>query len=82
MGRKHYIGMAGISGCLPSTCDVYETRTAAARELATIHDRGKNWAKRLARDRYADLRPEEGNEYAEIVECDCDTPEVHSDSSM
>lgn len=77
---KHYIGMAGISGCMPSCCASYPTIKSAAESLASIHDRGKNWARRLARDRYAELRPEDGNQYAEIVLCCCEHPESHDDN--
>lgn len=78
--KMHYIGMAGLSGYLPQCTVTGPTRTSVAEQLAFIHERGQNWTKALIRDWYADLRlPIDGNEYAEIVECNCETPEIHED---
>lgn len=78
---KHFIGMAGLHGCLPQTCDVYATAQDAAEALAQSHGRPKSWARYLAREGFAalDLK-RDGNEYAEIIACDCNDPAVHSDS--
>lgn len=77
----HYIGMAGLHGCIPQTCDVYESQKSAAEGLAQIHDLGRNRRRALARDGYLELNlHRDGNEYAEITSCDCATPDVHSDS--
>jgi hypothetical protein len=86
---KHFIGMAGLHGYLPQTCDVYDSVRDAADSLAAIHELGKRRTRKLAHDRYIELNLHDsplnqgdGNEYAEIVECDCGTPEVHSDSTL
>jgi hypothetical protein len=77
----HWIGMAGLHGCLPQTCDVYESVKDAADSLAQIHDLGKKRTAQLGRDLYIELNiRRDGNEYAEIVRCDCDSPNNHSDS--
>lgn len=79
--KTHYIGMAGLHGYCPQTCDVYESAKAAAEGLASIHELGKARAARLRRDMYLELNlGRDGNEYCEIMECNCDNPEDHSDS--
>ncbi len=81
MNKVHYIGMAGLHGCMPQTCDVYESQEAAAESLASIHDLGKRRTRELKRDGYIELNlRRDGNEYAEITSCTCDEPETHSDS--
>lgn len=73
---KHWIGMAGLHGCMPNYTASYETKRAAAEGLAAMHDRSIVTA--LMRDDSVELNLErDGNEYAEIVECSCDRPEDH-----
>ena len=76
---KHYIGMSGLNGYLPQFITVGPTRTAVAEALASLHERGKNWQASLVRNWYAELRQQDGAEYAEIVECACDTPTDHEE---
>ena len=77
----HYIGMAGLHGCIPQTCDVYETAKDAADSLAQTHDLGQKRTAALRRDLYLELNlHRDGNEYAEITSCDCANPSQHSDS--
>ena len=77
---KHYIGMAGLRGCLPQTCSSYETHKDAVEGLASIHELGRNRRRELARNDYLELNlHRDGNEYAEITECDCDKPDDHND---
>lgn len=79
--KKHYIGMAGLHGYIPQTCDVYETIGDAAQSLGDLHELSKNKIRLLCRDMYIELDlHKHGNEYCEIVECECDDPNVHSDS--
>ena len=81
MSDKHFIGMAGLHGCLPQTCDVYDSIRDAADSLASIHDLGKRRTAMLRRDLYLELNlHRDGNEYAEIEECNCGDPSRHSDS--
>jgi hypothetical protein len=71
----HYIGMAGLHGCLSTTCGVYDTQKEAADSLADLHDLGRNRRRKLARDGYLELNiRRDGNEYAEITACACSTP--------
>ena len=77
---KHWIGMAGMHGCLPNYCGCYRTYEDAANGLAELHDLGRNRSRELRRDSYIELNlHRDGNEYAEISECDCDEPWVHSE---
>lgn len=79
--KVHFIGMAGLHGYLPQTCDVYESQAQAAESLALIHDLGKRRTAQLKRDGYLELNlHRDGNEYAEIEECSCGDPSQHSDS--
>jgi hypothetical protein len=76
----HWIGMAGLHGCLPQTCAAYDSKADAAEGLAQVHELGRNRTIRLRRDGYLELNPHrDGNDYAEIVACECSTPEVHND---
>lgn len=78
--RPHYIAGAGLHGYLYQCCDWFDTRTDAAQYIADIHELSNRAMLRLRRDRYIELDIHvHGNEYAEITECYCDTPEVHSD---
>ena len=77
----HFIIMAGLHGYLPNYCDVCDDHKTAVQSLAQVHEIGKNRTRKLSHDNYLELNLErDGNEYAEIQECDCDTPWVHSDS--
>ncbi len=77
----HFIGMAGLHGYLPQTCDVYDTYDDAVDSLADLHELGKRRRAELRRDGFLELNiRRDGNEYCEITECDCDDPECHSDS--
>jgi hypothetical protein len=80
MGKRHWIGMAGLSGYLPNYCAVFDSKRDAARSLAEMHDGAPGVYRRLMRQDYAalDLK-RDGNEYAEIMACACDTPEAHED---
>ena len=74
----HYIGMAGLHGCLPNYCAAYDTYDDAVESLADLHELGKRRATKLRRDAYLELNlRRDGNEYAEITECDCNDPSIH-----
>jgi len=93
--KKHFIAMAGICGCLPNFCESYETKKGAVETLASIHELSKRATRELSRDCYLSLDIHKrrtyfinhkrrtyfinGNGYAEIQECDCDSPEDHND---
>lgn len=77
----HYIGMAGLHGCLPQTCDVYDSYEGAIESLSDLHELGRNRWREFRRDGSIELNIQrDGNEYAEVSECECSTPNVHSDS--
>ena len=77
---KHYIGQAGLHGCMPNYSDVFETYEDAVESLAQVHELGRNRKRELKRNGYIELNlRRDGNEYAEVTECECDEPEVHSD---
>jgi hypothetical protein len=78
--QVHYIAMGGLHGYLPSHCNVYDTEEEAIASLVDFYELGKKRARVLRRDLSLELNPKrDGNEYIEITECDCDTPEVHND---
>ena len=77
----HYIAMAGLSGYLPNLCESHESYESAVGSLVSTHELGRKRAAILKRNGYIDLNiSRDGNEYAEITDCECDTPEVHSDN--
>lgn len=81
MAKRHYIGMAGLHGCMPSCCGSYDSVEDAAAELAALHDYAPNgrWERELRNSHYNDIPTSRGNEYAEIIPCDCDNPSGHND---
>ena len=77
---KHYIGMAGLRGCLPNYCVTHDTHDDAVMDLADTHELGRDRTRRLKRDSFLLLNlHRDGNEYCEITECDCDDPGIHND---
>ena len=76
----HFIAVAGLHGYLPNfhaTCDTY---TNAMKVLADLHELGYGRLRKLKRDGYIELNlRRDGNEYCEIVECNCNNPECHND---
>jgi|OpeIllAssembly_1097287.scaffolds.fasta_scaffold800759_2 hypothetical protein len=80
---KHWIAMAGIHGCLPnysSCCDTYEDAVAT---LTALHDLGRDRRRELAERGTLELKMQrDGNEYCEIVSCECATPEDHDEGGQ
>jgi hypothetical protein len=75
----HYIGMAGLHGCMPQTINSYDSIRDAAEGLQNIHGFGKGKLAELKRNLYLEMNINRyGNEYCEIIECDCESPEQHS----
>lgn len=76
----HYIAMAGLHGYSPnyvSSCDTY---SAAVDSLVQLHELGRRRAAILKRDSYLELRlRRDGNEYCEVMECDCADPAIHGE---
>ena len=86
---QHFIAMSGSHGCLPDHCEVFPTFDAAVADLVSLFELGSVRERRLRSNRYLGLVPSPiekrqgvyfGAEYCEIDGCDCDTPNVHSDS--
>ena len=77
----HYIGMAGMTGCIPNYCQSHTHREHAIDDLVGMHDLEPFGEEHdnLVRDGFTLLPNDAGNEYCEVMACDCDTPEVHND---
>jgi len=74
----HYIAMAGLHGYLPQLVELCETREEAVDALAQVHELGRDRRRALKRNGYLELNlRRDGNEYAEIEECDCADPSIH-----
>lgn len=79
--KTHYIALGGLHGCLPSHCEVYDSEQDAVSAMVDMYELGKKRSRVLARDLSLELNSKrDGNEYVEIAECDCGTPEVHNDA--
>lgn len=77
---KHYIVMAGLHGCMPNYCASHSNRQNAIEDGICLSELGRDRARAFARDLYIELNlRRDGNEYMEISECDCSTPEIHND---
>ena len=76
--RRHYIGMAGLHGCMPAFVGVYATKGAAYAELAEIHELSASYVAKSGGCMELDLR-RHGNEYMEVVPCDCGDPDHAAD---
>lgn len=76
---KHWIGGAGLHGYLYQYGpQVYRTKKAGAEDLASTHDNPRGMKTGLMRDGGFEMNlHEDGNEYAELYECTCDTPWDH-----
>ena len=78
--KKHWIAGAGLHGCLFNYCAVLDSYDAAVDNLAEAHELGRTRKAALKGAGYLELNlKRDGNEYCEITECDCATPEVHQD---
>ena len=76
---KHYIAMAGLVGYLPNYCAVFESIEDAAENLQDVHDEAEI-LEELIEDQYSELNPNrDGNEYCEIVECECEDSSRHDE---
>jgi len=76
----HYIAVAGLRGYLPNVCQSFNDDNSAVRFLYEIHEFPYKKIGELRKNRYIDLDLRKyGNEYCEITECECNTPEVHND---
>lgn len=70
--KAHWVGMAGLHGYMPNYITVGRTRGQCAEDLGQIHELSGRKIKQMRRDNYLELDLyTHGNEYCEIVECDC-----------
>lgn len=70
--KAHWVGMAGLHGYMPNYTTVGETRGDVAEDLGFIHELSGRKIKQMRRDNYLELDLyTHGNEYCEIVVCDC-----------
>lgn len=77
---QHYIAMAGLHGCMPNYQAVLDSYNDAVDTLSGLHELGRRRRQELKRDGYLELNlHRDGYEYCEIVACDCDDPDSHSD---
>lgn len=80
MARIHFIAMAGLHGCMPNYCEVFGDYRGAVDSLVELHELGKRRARELRKDGCIELNlNRDGNEYAEVSDCDCASPGDHSD---
>lgn len=78
--HTHYIAMSGSHGCLPDSCNAYETYDTAINELADLFNLGRTRKARLFADRYLELTGNDGADYCSIDSCQCDKPWEHCDA--
>ena len=77
----HYIGMAGVHGCIPQYCASYKTIKDAVEDLAQVHELSERKRRILRKDLYLEMDLHtQGNEYCQVTECDCNEPEIHNDN--
>jgi len=77
---QHYVAMAGLHGCMPIYKTVLDSYNDAVNNLSDLHELGRRRRQELKRDGYLELNlHRDGNEYCEIVACDCDDPDSHGD---
>ena len=79
--KIHYIAMAGLHGCLPNVSESHDDYALAVESMASLHELGKNRTRELKKNGCLELNlHRDGNEYIEIVECNCNDPESHDDN--
>ncbi len=72
--------MAGLHGCMPNYLGWCGDYNSAVDDLSSLHELGKHRRAELKKNGFIELNlHKDGNEYAEIEECDCDCPEDHED---
>jgi len=94
---EHYVGMAGLRGCGPNCCDVYDAFESACESLIQMHDVGWEMLDELdlAIEAFEEACEElrqtgfagidlciHGNGYMEVIECNCSTPWEHSEQPI
>jgi hypothetical protein len=80
--HTHFIAMSGAHGCLPDSCNAYETYQDAVDSLADLFELGRTRKARLFADRYLELKSIDAAEYCEIQTCQCAEPWSHCDAGQ
>ena len=79
--HTHWIAVSGSHGCLPDSCNAYETYQDAVDSLVDMFSLGRTRKARLFADRTLELKPRiDGAEYCEIIQCSCSSPWDHCDA--
>lgn len=76
---KHYIAMGGLYGCLPDNCSAYKTKEDAIGGLNCIYELEDDQIKDLESSGHTNLTQEQGGQYCEVLECDCNEPWEHDE---
>lgn len=87
MKAKHYIGMSGMSGCLPDySSGACESEQEAIESVVFIFDTFEDTetealekALKTEGIYYFENPRDAGADYAEVVECNCDNPQDHGE---
>ena len=83
---KHYIAMSGSAGCLPDYCEVYpgtkEGLDGAVEGLATLHELNRTQRAILRSGFFLRLKSGTGADYAQIEQCNCSDPQIHSEHPL
>lgn len=75
----HYVGMNGTHGCMPDSCNAYETRDAAIEFLADLLELSDEQTQELKDFSTVECTQEQGADYCEVTACTCISPWEHSD---
>ena len=77
---KHYIGCAGLHGCMSNYSTSHDDYANAVADLTQLHELGRRRSAKLAKNGYLELNlHKDGNEYCEIIECACESLEDHQE---
>jgi hypothetical protein len=75
---KHYVGAAGLHGCMANYVTWNESYNLLVDDLASLHELSSKDRRELRKYGYLEMNlHKHGNEYAEISECHCGNPEEH-----
>jgi hypothetical protein len=75
----HYIGMNGTYGCMPDSCNAYQTNKDACDSLADLLELTDDQRTELADNGIVACKQDQGADYASVTQCNCDKPWEHDD---
>lgn len=83
--KSHFIAMAGMRGYMPNWIDVYPSKESAIDSILWLHEIEDSTEHKQELIEYGitdlDIH-EHGNEYAEVIECNCPDPQEHSEHEI